>query len=117
MYKYFQNKLRKRANTLILLVLGSFLCIQNIQNSSFFQFCEKVALKPSEVQEKFFQLVEFLVHRLRFVPCKELIALSLILKGQQSVGCCSLAAQSLASILKFDPIFKDVFREVGEFKF
>jgi hypothetical protein len=57
---------------------------------------------------------------LRFVPCKELISISLVLKAQQSVGCCSLAAQSLAAILKFDPIFKDVFREVGEsahFKF
>jgi hypothetical protein len=51
---------------------------------------------------------------LRFVPCKELISISLVLKAQQSVGCCSLAAQSLAAILKFDPIFKDVFREVGE---
>ena len=74
-------------------------------------------MKPSEVQGKFFQLVEFLVDRLRFVPCKELIAVSLILKAQQSVGCCTLAAQSLATILKFDPVFKDVFREVGKFYF
>ena len=31
MYKYFQNKLRKRANTLILLVLGSFLCMHGFE--------------------------------------------------------------------------------------
>jgi hypothetical protein len=60
------------------------------------------------------QIVEFLVTRLRFVPCKELIAISLVLKSQQSIGCCALAAKSLSNIIKFDPIFKDVFREVGE---
>ena len=80
-----------------------------------FQFCEKIFLKPGEVQSKFFQIVEFLVTRLRFVPCKELIAISLVLKSQQSIGCYSLAAKSLSGIIKFDPIFKDVFREVGEF--
>ena len=45
--------------------------IQNQHTLS--QAAEKIALKPSVVQEKFFQLIEFLVHHLHFIPTKELI--------------------------------------------
>ena len=78
------------------------------------QFGEKIGTKPSTVQEKYFQLIEFLVHHLKYVPTKELISVSLLLKGKQHLDCCVLAVQVLISILKFDPIFKDVFREVGK---
>ncbi|CAG0908500.1 unnamed protein product, partial [Cyprideis torosa] len=64
-------------------------------------------------QEKFFQLVEFLVMHLNFVPCKELVALSLLLKAQHSVECSILCINTLSSFIKFNPMFKDVFREVG----
>ena len=59
--------------------------------------------------------MEFLVHHLRFVPCKELISLSLIIKGhsENHPECSNLAIQSLVSFIKFDPTFKDVFREMG----
>ena len=40
-------------------------------------------------------------------------AISLILKSKKNLDCCMLAVQSLISIIKFDNIFKDVFREVG----
>ena len=40
---------------------------------------------------------------------------SLLLKSKKNLECCVLAVQSLISILKSDNIFKDVFREVGEF--
>ena len=71
------------------------------------------------MQEKYFQLIEFLVHHIHYIPTKELIAISLLLKGKKNLECCVLAVQSLISILKFDNIFKDVFREVGKqtFKF
>ena len=39
--------------------------------------------------------------------------MSLILKSKKNLDCCMLAVQSLISIIKFDNIFKDVFREVG----
>ena len=65
------------------------------------------------MQEKFFQLIEFLVHHIHHIPTKELIAISLLLKSKKNLECCVLAVQSLISILKFDNIFKDVFREVG----
>ena len=79
------------------------------------QCAERLASKPFAVQEKFFQLVEFLVHHLRFVPCKELISISLLIKAQQNTECSILGVQTLISILKFDSTFKDVFREIGTF--
>lgn len=78
------------------------------------QFAEKIHLKPKKAQEKFFSLVEFLVHHLKYVPCKELIAISLVLKARQDNECCILGVQTLVNIVKFDATFKDVFREVGE---
>ena len=78
------------------------------------QAAEKIAQKPRAVQEKYFQLIEFLVHHIHYIPTKELIAISLLLKGKKNLECCVLAVQSLISILKFDNIFKDVFREVGK---
>ena len=78
------------------------------------QCAERLASKPHPVQEKFFQLVEFLVHHLRFVPCKELISISLLIKAQQNTECSILAVQCLMSILKFDSTFKDVYREIGK---
>ena len=87
-------------------------CLQNQHTLS--QAAEKIAQKPRAVQEKYFQLIEFLVHHIHYIPTKELIAISLLLKGKKNLECCVLAVQSLISILKFDNIFKDVFREVGK---
>ncbi len=78
------------------------------------QTAEKIGLKSTPVQEKFFQLIEFIVHHLKHVPCKELIAISLILKAQNNPNCCILAVQSLMSIIRYDATFKNVFREVGK---
>jgi hypothetical protein len=39
------------------------------------QAAEKIGSKPHQVQEKFFQLVEFLVHHLQYIPTKELIGM------------------------------------------
>ena len=79
------------------------------------QCAERIYKKPKPVQQKFFQLVEFLVHHLKFVPCKELISLSLLIKGHSKnhPECCVLAIQTLIGFIKFDAAFKDVFREIG----
>lgn len=77
------------------------------------QFAEKIYLKTQEIQEKFFQLLEFIVFHLNFVPCKELISLSILLKGQNSRSCSIICMQTLLNILKHNTVFKDVYREVG----
>ena len=45
------------------------------------QCAEKIGFKATCVQNKFFSLIEFLVHQLRFVPCKELIGKKYALKN------------------------------------
>ncbi|KAG8229679.1 hypothetical protein J437_LFUL010268 [Ladona fulva] len=77
------------------------------------QFAERIHMKPPEIQEKFFQLLEFIIFHLHFVPCKELISLSILLKGQASISCSIICMQTLLNILKHNAIFKDVYREVG----
>ncbi|XP_071644042.1 WD repeat and FYVE domain-containing protein 3 isoform X2 [Temnothorax longispinosus] len=77
------------------------------------QFAEKIHLKNPEIQEKFFQLLEFIVFQLNFVPCKELISLSILLKTNNSVSCSIMCMETLLNILRHNTIFKDVYREVG----
>ncbi|XP_052816149.1 WD repeat and FYVE domain-containing protein 3-like isoform X4 [Mya arenaria] len=77
------------------------------------QFAEKIHTKSTDVQEKFFELFEFIVFDLTFVPCKELISLSLVLKTQHSVASSILIIRSLQKIAQFHVVFKDVYREVG----
>ncbi|XP_029662380.1 WD repeat and FYVE domain-containing protein 3 isoform X2 [Formica exsecta] len=77
------------------------------------QFAEKIHLKNPEIQEKFFQLLEFIVFQLNFVPCKELISLSILLKTNNSISCCIMCMETLLNILRHNTIFKDVYREVG----
>ncbi|CAL4106427.1 unnamed protein product, partial [Meganyctiphanes norvegica] len=76
-------------------------------------FAEKIHTKPKEIQEKKFQLLEFVVFQLNFVPCKELISLSILLKAQHSLDCCIMCIHTLLSILRHNKVFKDVYREVG----
>ncbi|XP_050299394.1 WD repeat and FYVE domain-containing protein 3 [Anthonomus grandis grandis] len=79
------------------------------------QFTEKIHQKPPEIQRKLFELVEFLVFTLNFVPCKELISMSILLKTHSlNYAECSIACtKTLLTILKHNVIFKDVYREVG----
>ncbi|XP_050700499.1 WD repeat and FYVE domain-containing protein 3-like isoform X2 [Eriocheir sinensis] len=76
-------------------------------------FAEKIHAKPKEIQEKYFQLLEFVVFQLKFVPCKELISLSILLKAQHTLSCSITCMNTLLTILKHNAVFKDVFREVG----
>lgn len=115
--------LKAESEQLTVTILDAISTIYTADNANYFllesqhalsQFAEKIWLKPKKAQEKFFQLIEFLVHHLKYVPCKELIAVSLLLKARQDNECCILGVQSLVNIVKFDATFKDVFREVGE---
>ena len=114
--------LKSKSDYLDSIILDAVSTIYSADNANYFlseslsllpQCAEKISFKARLVQEKFFHLIEFLVHQLKYVPCKELIAISLILKAQTNRDCCLLAVKSLVAMIKFDPIFKNVLREVG----
>lgn len=79
------------------------------------QFIEKVHHKTPDVQAKLFELVEFLVFNLKFVPCKELISMSIFLKTHSTahLDCSIMCVNTLLKLLKHNAMFKDVYREVG----
>ncbi|XP_063105435.1 WD repeat and FYVE domain-containing protein 3 isoform X3 [Cavia porcellus] len=76
------------------------------------QFAEKISKLP-EVQNKFFEMLEFVVFSLNYIPCKELISVSILLKSSSSHHCSIVAMRTLLKFTRHDHIFKDVFREVG----
>ncbi|XP_076455501.1 WD repeat and FYVE domain-containing protein 3-like isoform X2 [Babylonia areolata] len=77
------------------------------------QFAEKIFLKPVDIQNKFFELLEFVVFNLNYVPCKELISLSILIKTQHSLPNSILCMKTLLKILRYHSVYRDVFREVG----
>ena len=114
--------IKSKSDYLDTIILDAVSTIYSADNANYFlsenlsflpQCAEKISFKAPPVQEKFFHLIEFLVHQLKYVPCKEVIAISLILKAQSNRDCCLLAIKSLVAMIKFDPIFKNVLREVG----
>ncbi|KAF5299222.1 hypothetical protein FQA39_LY02395 [Lamprigera yunnana] len=105
-------------------ILDAISSIYHADNANYFilenqntlsQFTEKIHQKSSNIQQKLFQLIEFLVFQLNFVPCKELISMSIFLKTHSinHIECSIMCMQTLLNILKHNPIFKDVYREVG----
>ncbi|KAJ8263051.1 hypothetical protein COCON_G00155080 [Conger conger] len=76
------------------------------------QFAERLSRLP-EAQAKYFELLEFVVFSLNYVPCKELFSVSVLLKASSSYQCCITATRSLLKLARHDPVFSDVFREVG----
>uniref|UniRef100_A0A914ZRD5 WD repeat and FYVE domain-containing protein 3 n=1 Tax=Parascaris univalens TaxID=6257 RepID=A0A914ZRD5_PARUN len=80
------------------------------------QIIELMDSKAPQVQKKILELVEYVVFHLNHIPCKELIALSVLLKTHTSGGslaCCELSLQSAFRILSANVLLKDAFREVG----
>ncbi|XP_059046581.1 WD repeat and FYVE domain-containing protein 3 [Achroia grisella] len=103
-------------------ILDAISSVYHADNANYFilenqntlsQFSEGIHTKNAEIQEKFFELLEFIVFQLNFVPCKELISLSLLLKANRSRNCSILCMKTLLNILKHNAIFKEVYREVG----
>ena len=81
------------------------------------QFAERIHLKAAAAQDKFFRLLEFVVFQLNYVPCKELISLSLLLRNHHTEPihrhCINQCLLLLLAVLRHHAIFKDVYREVG----
>ncbi|OQR73709.1 WD repeat and FYVE domain-containing protein 3-like, partial [Tropilaelaps mercedesae] len=71
--------------------------------------------KPKRVQIGLLKLVEYVPEHLRFVPCKELVTISRVIKEPDcSEETALLCLETLQTILKVKPLlFKNVFREVG----
>lgn len=76
------------------------------------QFAERVPRLP-EVQAKYFELLEFVVFGLNYVPCKELFSVSVLLKSSTSYACSITATRALLKLSRHHAVFSDVFREVG----
>ncbi|CAH0558995.1 unnamed protein product [Brassicogethes aeneus] len=116
--------LKSNSSLLCCTILDAISSIYHSDNANYFileshntlsQFTEKIHHKSSEIQQKLFELIEFLVFQLNFVPCKELISMSIFLKTHSLnyVECSILCMNSLIHILKHNVMFKDVYREVG----
>ncbi|KAL2720725.1 WD repeat and FYVE domain-containing protein 3-like isoform X1 [Vespula squamosa] len=113
---------KSNSSLLCCTILDAISSVYHSDNANYFilegqntlsQFAEKIHLKNVEIQQKFFQLLEFIVFQLNFVPCKELISLSILLKVNNSVTCSIMCMETLLNILRHNTIFKDVYREVG----
>jgi len=81
-------------------ILDAISSIFKAEHSNYFiadsvlpQMAEKLITKNSEVHSKFLEIVEFIVFQLQFTPCKELIAISRILKNDLSEVNCTTANQ------------------------
>ncbi len=116
--------LKGRSTQLTTVVLDAVSTIYTADSANYFllesqgqhaltQFAEKLASKPVGAQKKFYQLIEFVAQHLKFVPCKELIAVSLFLKSHPNEECLLTGLDCLSGLIRFDATFKDVFRELG----
>uniref|UniRef100_A0A1A8RM48 WD repeat and FYVE domain containing 3 n=1 Tax=Nothobranchius rachovii TaxID=451742 RepID=A0A1A8RM48_9TELE len=76
------------------------------------QFAERVP-KLAQAQAKYFELLEFVVFSLNYVPCKELFSVSVLLKTSTSLCCSITAVRTLLKLARHDAVFSDVLREVG----
>lgn len=101
--------LKSMSSSLCCTIIDAISSVYHSDNANYFilepqntlsQFIEKIHLKSQSVQEKCFELLEFVVFQLHFVPCKELISLSIVLKGYQSISCNTLCTRTLLNILR-----------------
>lgn len=113
--------LKAKTNFLAQIILDAITDIYMADSANYFilesqhtlsQFAEKISKLP-EVQSKYFEMLEFVVFSLNYIPCKELISVSILLKSSSSHHCSIVAMKTLLKFTRHDYIFKDVFREVG----
>ncbi|KRX23997.1 WD repeat and FYVE domain-containing protein 3 [Trichinella nelsoni] len=91
------------------------------------KFLETLSTKSLKVQRKLFDLIEYVVFQLNYLPSKEFIAIGPVLKMNKlycglfyldcvlelDMASIHLILGSLFKILTYNPAVKDVFREVG----
>ncbi|XP_054466267.1 WD repeat and FYVE domain-containing protein 3 [Anoplopoma fimbria] len=121
-FSVLQNAfLRTKTNRLASMLLDAIGNIYSAEPANYFilesqhtlsQFAERVAKLP-EAQTKYFELLEFVVFSLNYVPCKELFSVSVLLKSSTSHACSITAVRTLLKLSRHDAVFSDVLREVG----
>lgn len=103
--------LKSTSTALCCTILDAISSVYHSDNANYFiletqntlsQFTEKMHIKSPSVQMKFFELLEFIVFQLNFVPCKELISLSILLKSYHSINCSILCMKTLLNILRYN---------------
>ncbi|KFD70218.1 hypothetical protein M514_17568 [Trichuris suis] len=77
------------------------------------KFIETVNAKSLKTQRKLFDLIEYVVFQLNYLPSKEFIAIAPILKTNKDMNSIRLIVRSLHKILNHSVGVKDVFRDVG----
>ncbi|KAM8924593.1 LOW QUALITY PROTEIN: WD repeat- and FYVE domain-containing protein 4 [Pelodytes ibericus] len=77
------------------------------------QFVDILPLKPPPVQVQFFQLIEFVVSELSYIPHQTLQKVQELIKQNQNPSCTLAALTLLQSITPIDTLFSNVFRDSG----
>ncbi|XP_022643815.1 WD repeat and FYVE domain-containing protein 3-like isoform X2 [Varroa destructor] len=115
---------RARTDRLQSLLLDSMASIYKADPANYFildtiyplsALLDRMHNKPKRVQIGLLKLVEYVPENLRFVPCKELVAVSNVIKEPDcSEETALLCLETLQNVLKVKPsLYKNVFREVG----
>ncbi|XP_050083063.1 WD repeat and FYVE domain-containing protein 3 isoform X2 [Anopheles aquasalis] len=122
-FQVLQTVFLRSSNALLCCrILEAIVEIYRMDNANYFVleslntlcvFAEKIHQKPEMIQSSFFDLVEFIAIQLNFVPRKELIALSVILKSNYVLETSVRCTRSLVHLLRINNGFVDVYREVG----
>ncbi|KAM4702914.1 WD repeat- and FYVE domain-containing protein 4 [Rhinophrynus dorsalis] len=104
-------------------VLSSMQSLWTLENINFFllewslqpisQFVEILPLKPPSVQNQFFQLIQFVVSELSYIPHKILQKVQELIKQNPSPSCTLAALILLQNITPIDSLFSDLFRDSG----
>ncbi|XP_039272900.2 WD repeat and FYVE domain-containing protein 3-like [Styela clava] len=118
-----QAFIRGRTSLLCLGVLDGILNVYRRDPANYFilagqhtlsTFAEPLLEKRFDVLSKYFSLLEFVALELSFVPCKELVSLTLILKDDRSLQCSIACVESLRKIIASNSkLYREVYREVG----
>nr|XP_033797067.1 WD repeat- and FYVE domain-containing protein 4 isoform X2 [Geotrypetes seraphini] len=77
------------------------------------QFAEAIHLKPPSVQLQFFQLIEYVVFELSYIPHEVLKKIQVLIKENCSWHCTVAALECIKSITTKDELFSDIFRDSG----
>jgi len=85
-----------------------FICGENLS-----PLTEVLYNKRQDVQIKIYDLLEFIVFQLKFIPHRELVNLSIMLKSSGSIQNHKNCVKFLIHILKYNNVVKDALRELG----
>uniref|UniRef100_A0A0K0FFM9 Blue cheese (inferred by orthology to a D. melanogaster protein) n=1 Tax=Strongyloides venezuelensis TaxID=75913 RepID=A0A0K0FFM9_STRVS len=80
------------------------------------KFFEAMEAKNIQIQLPFFEILEFLLREVEYVPRKELTALSVILRNQLSLeryNVCNMYMKKIFVLLTLHSTLKDVFTDIG----